>query len=162
MTGAFLTREGRKDVMLRQKPLGPLPLSWHETSPDLCGSCEQQCVDACPQAVIKLHPDDHSMSGTPYLDFSSAGCTFCDKCEEACPSDVGQRELPVSLGNIYIDKQKCLAWNDILCMSCIGRCDFGVLKLDERRQLTSYAAGCCGCGMCVHVCPVNALEVQPV
>ena len=162
LTGAFLTREGRKDVMVRQKPLGPIPPPWHGTSPELCGSCEQQCIGACPQAVIKLHPDDHSMSGTPYLDFSSNGCTFCGECGEACPSDVGQHGLPVSIGTVNVDKKKCLAWNGVFCMSCIGRCDFGVLKLDERRQLASYAAGCSGCGMCVHVCPVNALEVQPV
>ncbi|MCW8962176.1 MAG: 4Fe-4S dicluster domain-containing protein [Gammaproteobacteria bacterium] len=161
LTGAFLTREGRKEVLVRQKPLGPLPPPWYGTPPELCGSCEQQCVEACPQAIIKLHQADHSMVGIPYLDFASAGCTFCGECADKCPSDAERRELPASIGSIHVDRQKCLPWNGVFCMSCIGRCDFGVLQLDERRQLISEGADCCGCGMCVHACPVNALEVQP-
>jgi len=159
LTGAFLTRQGRAEVSLRQNPLGPLP-SWLNVSADNCDTCETQCVPACPQNVVKRHPDDHVLSGMPYLEFAAAGCTSCGNCADECPSSELLTDKPASIGKVNISYEKCLTSNSVFCISCVGKCDFGVLKLDKRRQLVSNDADCCGCGMCVHACPVNALEVQ--
>ena len=157
----MLTRRGREDVARRQNRLGPLP-PWLNISIDNCGVCEQECAEACSQRIIELHPPEHPLAGTPYLNFSIDGCTYCGDCASACPfSEQGEQTNP-SLGTLKLDEAKCLTKNGVFCMSCVGKCRFDALRLDERRHITSYAAECCGCGMCVHVCPVNAIEVQPL
>ena len=160
-TGAFLTRQGRQAVVRQQQSLGPVPPGLNIYS-EQCGACEKQCAAACPEDIIKLHPEQHCLAGTPYLEFSVNGCTFCGDCVDNCPSRTEIKEQPINIGLVNIDYEKCLTRNSVFCISCVGVCDFGALKMDERRQLVGQEADCCGCGMCVHTCPVNALEVQPV
>lgn len=162
LTGAFLTREGRENVKRSQKPLGPRP-PWHqqvmENCNDPCSNCGQECVASCPQGIISLHPDEHEHAGTPWLDFSVTGCTFCGDCAEACPSIESFEKESSPLDNLQLAKASCLTWNNVFCMSCIGKCDVRALRLDERRRLVLNDSLCTGCGMCVHSCPVNALGV---
>ena len=44
-----------------------------------CSKCEAACATLCEEEIIKIADDK-----TPYLDFSSSGCTFCDECAKAC------------------------------------------------------------------------------
>lgn len=54
---------------------------------DKCIACNQ-CVNACPNKVIKLETDtvDKKKVVTKY-EFDQQYCLFCGMCEEACPKD---------------------------------------------------------------------------
>ena len=162
LTGAFLTREGRESVerqkQRRQQPLGPRP-PWHQQVMENCSNCDQECVASCSQEIIRLHQDEHEHAGTPWLDFSVTGCTFCGDCAEACPSIKSFEKESSRMDNLQLAKASCLTWNNVFCMSCIGKCDARALRLDERRRLILNDSLCTGCGMCVHACPVKALGV---
>ena len=167
LTGSFLTRKGRENVarqqQCRQQPLGPCP-PWHqqvmEYCSDACSQCGQECVASCSQDIISLHPDGHAYAGRPWLDFSVTGCTFCGDCAEACPSIESDEKESARIGTIQLAKASCLAWNNVFCMSCIGKCDVRALQLDERRRLMLDDSLCTACGMCIHACPVAALGIQ--
>ena len=168
LTGSFLTRQGRERVerqkQRRQQPLGPCP-PWHqqvmEYSSDACSQCGQECVASCSQDIISLHADGHAYAGRPWLDFSVTGCTFCGDCAEACPSIESYEKESSQIGTIQLAKTSCLTWNNVFCMSCLGKCDVRALQLDERRRLILSDSLCTGCGMCIHACPVDALGIQP-
>lgn len=161
LRGALFTREGREQHRRQQQPLGPAPPGLQAVQ-DICPACAGNCLGACPQHIISLHPAGHPLAGRPYLDFSSAGCLFCGDCAAACPQDggrIGTDALP-ALGTISLDKGSCLSWNGVVCMSCQGGCEQQALSFDTRRRLSVAAARCNGCGACVALCPSRALSVD--
>jgi len=158
LTGAFLTRKGRESVKRQQQPLGSRP-PWHSQVMQDCSHCQQECSTSCPQGIIKIHSGEHSHAGTPWLDFSATGCTFCGDCAEACPSIESYEKESAQTGTMQLAKTSCLTWNNVFCMSCIGKCGVRALRLDAQRKLTLNDSLCTGCGMCIHACPVNALGV---
>lgn len=159
LTGKFFTRDGRKSVERQQQPLGACP-PWHQQVMAGCSHCEQECVTACSQRIIKIHPQQHTYAGTPWLDFRDSGCTLCGECAEACPAIESYDQQDAKMPTIHLDENSCLSWNNVLCMSCIGRCNVKAIKLNERRQLTLKNNLCTGCGMCIQTCPVDALAMQ--
>lgn len=158
LTGSLFTREGRETVKRQQQPLGPRP-PWHQQIVEECNHCKQECIASCPQRIIRLHPDEHTHAGTPWLDFSATGCTFCGDCAAACPSIESYEKEDTQTGNLQLIKASCLTWNNVFCMSCVGKCDVKALQLDERRRLLLNDSLCTGCGMCINSCPVNAFAV---
>jgi len=162
LRGTLLTREGRAEEKLRQRRLGPPP-PWHR---DLalethCPGCTHPCVMACDPGIIQLHPENHQLAGLPYLDFSTSGCTFCKACVEACPLDetmVLNTAEPV-IGKAQLNRETCIAWDDVICMACSGRCDYHAITTVHQRRAQIDAELCNGCGMCVAACPVQALSI---
>jgi ferredoxin-type protein NapF len=163
LRGTFLTREGRSGEAQRRQPLGPLP-PWHRGQPleSACAGCDHPCVEACTMDVIRLHPSTHGLAGVPYLDFHATGCTFCGACRAACPltaaTGTGQEPTPV-IGRVHLDRMACLAWNGVICMACMGRCEARALAPDRQRRVRVDTARCTGCGHCVAACPTSALRV---
>lgn len=161
LRGEFLTREGRQRVERRNGRLGPWPPGL-QAAAESCRQCSGPCEPACPLEVVRFHPLGHGLAGEPYLDFTLAGCTFCGECLEACPQR--QAVAPGSTGRVRgearLNRDRCLAWNGVLCMSCLGRCEPRALAMDRRRRLVIDAERCTGCGACVAPCPVSALAVE--
>lgn len=160
MRGALLTKEGRAQAQRQRRALGPAPPGMAGAlQQDTCRQCQQYCVSACAQKIIRIHAEDHQLVGLPYLDFAGAGCTFCGDCSGSCPV-IEPGGLPVQrLGTARIVQERCLAWNSILCMSCISACERQALMMDQLRRPVVDPGSCNGCGSCVGRCPAQALEV---
>ena len=164
LRGAYLSREGRARETVRQQPLGPTP-PWHRELQlkKFCTDCSHPCTTACEPAIIQLHPSDHELAGIPYLDFSTSGCTFCKACVEVCPIEIDTTDTAaVEIGVAIVDRDTCIAWNDIICQSCIGQCDAQAITTTYMRRAEVNSGLCNGCGMCLKACPVNALSILPV
>lgn len=161
LRGSYLTREGRAKETARQNPLGLSP-PWHRDIDlaSLCQGCAQPCVDACNPCIIQIHAEDHEYAGTPYLDFKYSGCTFCGDCLETCPQDIGNRDDSApKIGLATINHGSCIAWNQVICMSCSDRCELKAIHTTYQRRPMVDSNSCNGCGMCVSSCPMNALSV---
>jgi len=122
-----------------------------------CQNCEAQCASLCQEQIIIIGEDK-----TPQLDFSKRGCTYCDECAIACPSDVLLVENK-SLVNasIVINKSKCLSWQGVMCFSCKDPCledaiDFKAMFMPEINDK------CTNCGFCIGRCPVDAIDILKV
>lgn len=161
LTGSWLPKEGRQPLAL--SPLGPLPpiIATHINN-SLCNSCDGCCLPVCETGVIRLHPQDHSLAGAPWLDFSVAHCTFCGKCADACP----QIELPPtdaerpSIGFAEIELARCLSYTGVFCISCQGGCEYQAIQRDRLSRPQILPDVCTGCGACVSICPVKAINVR--
>lgn len=161
LRGALLTKQGREQTLRQRKPLGPLPPGMAGLlDQDSCRGCQQYCVSACRQDIVRIHPEEHRLAALPYLDFTQAGCTFCGDCTANCPIGAPTIRPAQRLGSARIAQEKCLAWNTIICTSCIGACQLHALVMDRLRRPGVDTDYCSGCGSCVARCPVQALEVK--
>jgi len=161
LRGALLTRAGRTAEAVRQQPLGPPP-PWHRglALDENCPDCAQPCVTACEPDIIRMHPADHELAGTAYLDFGNSGCTFCRACVTACPMEIDAIEADTPrIGTASLNRDTCIAWDDVICMSCYDRCDYQAISTEYQRRARIDTDRCTGCGMCVAVCPVGALSI---
>ena len=119
-----------------------------------CRDCDGPCAVLCQEQIIVIAQDK-----TPVLDFSKRGCTYCDACAEACPSEVlsvENRQL-VDAG-IVINKEKCLSWQGVMCFSCKDPCmddaiDFKAMFMPEINDK------CTRCGFCIGRCPADAIDI---
>ncbi len=140
--------------------LSPFPpgFIWDAKSLEMCAKCEGFCVTACPEDIIK-----RTSSTRPRLDVSKRGCTFCDKCNEACPHGVFSPP-PVSYihAEVKISSQTCLAWNSTICNSCSDVCDPKAVVFSGMRNPKINANLCNGCGQCISKCPTDAISFHEV
>jgi ferredoxin-type protein NapF len=121
-----------------------------------CQQCQGECASLCQEQIIVIGEDK-----TPYLDFSKRGCTYCDECAIACPSDVllvdNKKMVEAS---IIINQQKCLSWQGVMCFSCKDPCledaiDFKAMFMPEINEK------CTSCGFCIGRCPADAIDILP-
>jgi len=117
-----------------------------------CVSCSGHCQTACAGETGVLVRD---AEGIPYLDFQRAGCTFCAACLEACDRGV-LTEGRSPLARVWIDTASCLAHQGVVCVACKQACseDAVVFEGMMRPKITET---CTGCGLCISVCPVEAV-----
>jgi len=122
-----------------------------------CVECDGVCATICPEKIISIQEDKK-----PVLDFSSRGCTYCDKCAQAC--DFGVLDLSQKRNidaTIVISEKNCLSWQGVMCFSCKDPClenaiDFQALFMPVINDK------CTSCGFCIGVCPANAVEIRKI
>lgn len=129
-----------------------------------CSRCDD-CISACPENII-IHGD----GGFPEVNFKLGECTFCTHCAEACQSDaikldtthpekMNPWQLDVSVGS------KCLSLNAVVCRACGDNCEPQAIRFQMKLGGISEPhislEDCTGCGACLHVCPVDAIQIKP-
>ena len=120
-----------------------------------CPKCDGLCKDACEENIIIIKDDK-----TPILNFTETGCTFCQKCLEVCESEVLNNDIKKIDIEIKINQLTCMAWHNTICTSCKDPC------LDNAINFSGYwfpeinIDKCTGCGFCLSVCPIGAIDVK--
>ena len=64
-----------------------------------------------------------------------------------------------SAGLALLARSACVAWNGVVCMSCVFSCDDRAIRMDERGRPAIVDEACTGCAACVDVCPTRAITV---
>jgi ferredoxin len=155
LSGASLSTERRTRYQRACEPLGPLPpWHWGRMLQAQCAACAAPCVEACPEKIVRVHGADHALSGLPYLAFERGGCTWCGACAAACPVTQASGAGRSKLGEVRLDRARCLSWNGVVCISCVSRCIYRAIGRDRSGRVTLKAAACTGCGACIAACPV--------
>lgn len=158
LTGALVV-EAAPTAPEAEAPLGPPP-PWlaDRISPETCGRCDQPCVAACPEEIIRLHPADRARAGVAWLDFETGPCTLCRACVEACPEqppELTGRGLPA----VVLDHEACLASRGVVCVICVARCPERAFAALPGGRVDLRSEACTGCGACVPACPTDALAI---
>ena len=124
-----------------------------------CPDCESKaCAQVCEEKIIKIRED-----GTPELDFSERGCTFCDACAQACETGVlSDQTLNYIDVKVEIDLLKCVAWHDVMCSSCKDPCLENAIAFLGLFRPEIDMDKCTACGWCLHVCPTEAILLKPI
>ncbi len=120
-----------------------------------CINCEDKsCALACPEKIIVIET-----KGTPILNFSKSGCTFCQECAIACKKDVLKVEKEKAINAIFlINKDKCMAHNKSICFSCKEPCIEDAIIFEGLFNPIIDINRCNACGFCYNRCPTNAIE----
>lgn len=126
-----------------------------------CIRCESKaCVTSCDENIILIRAD-----GTPMLNFSKSGCTFCEDCAIACKPNV------LSLENLHTSEQLnatfristegCVAHNGVICFSCKEPCIDDAILFNGMFNPVIDMDKCTGCGFCMGRCPTQAISYFP-
>ena len=121
-----------------------------------CVKCEtKDCATVCEENIIKILDD-----GTPKLDFSNSGCTYCNLCATSCKNEVLNIENKKQIeAKIEIVVLSCLSWQNTMCFSCKDPCIVNAIEFVGLFRPT-ISNVCTSCGLCVKVCPTNAIKVS--
>jgi len=140
----------------RRLPLRP-PWAREERLYRDCTACGD-CIAACPEEIL-LAGD----GGLPEIDFTLGACTFCADCKSACsegifdPAALAPWSYKASIADL------CLANRQVMCQSCGDSCAARAIRFTRQAGRVPVpkidAALCTGCGACVSVCPVEAVQV---
>jgi ferredoxin-type protein NapF len=127
-----------------------------------CPTCESKaCVASCEEKILFIGED-----GTAQLSFASSGCTFCDDCAVACEAGVLSIEKSMYAehiaANFQINTQGCVAHNSVICSSCKEPCIDDAILFNGMFNPVIDMDLCTGCGFCISVCPVDAIECTPL
>lgn len=122
-----------------------------------CNKCDAKCASVCEEDIIKIADDK-----TPHLFFSSSGCTYCDKCADACEYGVLNIENKNRLRAIIsIDKSSCISWGHTMCFSCKDPCSYNAIDF-KAMFMPSINENCTACGLCLSRCPTDAIRVKVI
>jgi len=122
-----------------------------------CINCiEKSCAKVCDEKIIVIES-----SGTPILNFTKSGCTFCQDCATACELGVlsleeGKEEILNT--TFLINKDKCMAHNGSVCFSCKEPCIDDAILFKGMFDPIIDIQKCTNCGFCLSRCPTNAIE----
>ena len=148
-------KKNKEDEPLHVRP----PYNEDESLFQLCLECDEKpCIAICEEEIIKL--DGNKL---PFLSFEKSGCTFCEECAKACPSEVLVLNKEHWIKSKFsIDINSCLAWNNVMCSSCRDACDEGAINFFGVFRPTIDMEVCTGCGFCYGVCPPYAVSYMAI
>ena len=127
-----------------------------------CPDCESKaCVTSCEEKIIFIEKD-----GTPSLDFSKSGCTFCDDCAKACHDDVLSLENTETSEKVnakfMISIDACVAHHGVICYSCKEPCLDDAILFNGMFNPVIDDDKCTGCGFCISRCPTVAIGYKAI
>ncbi len=142
-----------KQIIIRPPYYNDISLFHNE-----CNKCEAICATVCEEEIIKIAEDK-----TPFLDFSTGGCTFCDECAKACEYNVLNIEDVRNIeAQILINKSKCMSWEGVMCFSCKDPCLEDAIDFKAMFMPTIDQNKCTGCGFCISRCPSYAIDITKI
>ena len=122
-----------------------------------CTACGD-CISACPEEIL-LAGD----GGLPEVDFAAGSCTFCMTCAKACAEGIFDLSAPEPWPYKANIADHCLAHRRVTCQSCGDSCDARAIGFPlEAGRVPAPKIDpelCTGCGACVAVCPVEAVQI---
>ncbi len=127
-----------------------------------CGQCAEVCPYNCIALATGFNP---FRSGTPRIDPKINPCRLCMRCSAACPSGALE-DIPIDkvrIGEAKLNRDRCFTWSGtIICRSCFETCPLkgGAIVL-EKGIYPVITERCAGCGICEHVCPIDAVITMP-
>ena len=123
----------------------------------LCDSCGD-CIRACPEGILIS-----GRGGYPQVDFSRGGCSFCGECAGACQrGGLGSSDGHPWNQKVFI-AQSCRSNQGSECHACGESCPTSAIQFRPQGGGSGMPmleqALCNGCGACISVCLVNAIDV---
>jgi ferredoxin-type protein NapF len=127
-----------------------------------CVACESKaCVASCDEQIIVIQAD-----GTPRLDFSKSGCTFCEDCASVCEPNVLSLENGHTSEHINatfrISTEGCVAHHGVICFSCKEPCIDDAILFNGMFNPVIDMDRCTGCGFCLGRCPTQAIDFTAI
>jgi len=125
-----------------------------------CPSCQNRaCATFCDEKIIVIQED-----GTPTLDFSKNGCTFCDECAKVCEAGVLSLENLDTSEKINamfrISYEECVAHQGVICNACKEPCIDDAILFNGMFNPVIDEERCTGCGFCISRCPTQAISYR--
>ena len=125
-----------------------------------CPKCEtKDCQTHCEEQIIVIKAD-----GTPTINLTKRGCTFCDECAKMCQKGV------LSLENLQtkdrlnarftIMIESCMAHQKTICFSCKEPCLDDAILFNGMFNPVIDDSRCTACGFCMSRCPTNAISFE--
>lgn len=130
-----------------------------------CVMCESKaCIASCDEQIILIGAE-----GTPILNFTKSGCTFCEECAKACESN-GMTALNLGYKNhrekinakFRISTDGCVAHHGVICFSCKEPCLDDAILFNGMFNPVIDEDKCTGCGFCMGRCPTQAISYLPL
>ncbi len=120
-----------------------------------CGLCEAYChayhfdTEGKKKSAIKISGKNFPIPGG----YECTVCNQCGKCLSKCPEEAIFKDGKI----IKIDYSICTGCEELESAPCIEACPTNaIFKHPEER----YPIKCDGCGECVEICPLEALEYK--
>ena len=127
-----------------------------------CVTCESKaCVASCDEQIIVIQED-----GTPRLDFTKSGCTFCEDCASVCEPNVlnlVHTHTSEQLNATFrISTEGCVAHHGVICFSCKEPCIDDAILFNGLFNPVIDMDRCTGCGFCLGRCPTQAISYDAI
>lgn len=116
-----------------------------------CVGCGM-CVDECPVSAITL-----SEPGAT-IEIDEDTCVYCGICSQTCPWDAviisGKKPIKRSkeVKSFEVDEDTCIG-----CNICVESCPGKFIKEKPSNLTVELPEICTYCGLCAHLCPVEAI-----
>ncbi|MHC5064978.1 MAG: 4Fe-4S dicluster domain-containing protein [Planctomycetota bacterium] len=134
-----------------------------------CSACDD-CIKACPKQAIRKAGTEfgEALAGLPIIIAEDTPCWMCKDlpCITACETGAlhpVSEPAAVRMGLAVVNLDACYSALGSICESCQEACPVRPRSIRVRYGSSPEvdAESCTGCGVCVYLCPADAVEVRP-